>query len=49
MLVNDKERSLHKPLRAVKLTIRKNRHGDTDEIPLVYRPHLGDMYEEKDR
>jgi replicative DNA helicase len=49
MLVKDDARSLLKPLRAVKLAIRKNRHGDTDEIPLVYRPHLGDMYEDNDR
>ncbi len=41
-----KERTAQPPLRAVDLTIGKNRHGPTGMVPLVYRPDRGWLREE---
>ncbi len=41
-----KERTAQPPLRAVDLTIGKNRHGPTGMVPLLYRPDRGWLREE---
>ncbi len=41
-----KERTAQPPLRAVELTIGKNRHGPVGTVPLVYRPDRGWLREE---
>lgn len=45
-LTEDKERPITPPARAVKLTVAKNRHGETGGVPLIFRPDMGQLREE---
>jgi len=45
-LTEAKERLATPPVRAVELTVAKNRHGDTGIVGLIFRPDLETMREE---
>jgi replicative DNA helicase len=45
-LTEAQERMATPPARAVELTVAKNRHGETGNVGLIFRPDLGTMREE---
>ena len=45
-LTHDKEQLMTPPARAIKLTVAKNRNGDTGDINLVFRPDISSFGEE---
>jgi replicative DNA helicase len=45
-LTEAQDRLATPPVRAVELTVAKNRHGDSGKLPLIFRPDLGTMREE---
>jgi len=47
-LVENKQRTVTPPARAVDLVVEKNRYGDKGTIPLIFRPDVG-IFREEDR
>ena len=45
-LTKDEKKPITEPARALKLTVAKNRHGDTGYADLIFRPDLGRLAEE---
>ena len=46
VMTEAQERMATPPVRAVDLTVAKNRHGDTGKVGLIFRPDVGTMRQE---